>query len=144
MGKAEAAGLETKTVEDLKKLNKNKKLIKKLARSFTAFLASDSVRRAIPRLLGPGLNRAGKFPGLLKDTDSIKDKVRETRSSIRFQFKKVTCTGVAVGNVKMDEKQIYVNVQIAINFLVTLLKRNWQNVKCLYLKTTMGRPFRIL
>lgn len=48
-------------VEALKKLNKNKKLVKKLAKQYHAFLASESVIKQIPRLLGPGLNKAGKF-----------------------------------------------------------------------------------
>ncbi len=30
-----------------------------------------------------------------------------------------------------------------INFLVSLLKKNWQNVKSLNLKTTMGHPIRL-
>jgi len=51
--------------EALKKLNKNKKLVKKLAKKYDAFLASESLIKQIPRLLGPGLNKAGKFPGLL-------------------------------------------------------------------------------
>lgn len=49
-------------VEALKKLNKNKKLVKKLAKKYHAFLASEAVIKQIPRLLGPGLNKAGKFP----------------------------------------------------------------------------------
>jgi len=48
-------------VEALKKLNKNKKLVKKLAKKYHAFLASEAVIKQIPRLLGPGLNKAGKF-----------------------------------------------------------------------------------
>ncbi|KAA8516824.1 hypothetical protein F0562_017358 [Nyssa sinensis] len=47
-------------VEGLKKLNKNKKLVKKLAKKYHAFLASEAVIKQIPRLLGPGLNKAGK------------------------------------------------------------------------------------
>jgi len=46
-------------VEALKKLNKNKKLVKKLAKKYHAFLASEAVIKQIPRLLGPGLNKAG-------------------------------------------------------------------------------------
>lgn len=49
-------------VEALKKLNKNKKLVKKLAKKYHAFLASEAVIKQIPRLLGPGLNKAGKYP----------------------------------------------------------------------------------
>lgn len=48
-------------VEGLKKLNKNKKLVKKLAKKYHAFLASEAVIKQIPRLLGPGLNKAGKY-----------------------------------------------------------------------------------
>ena len=48
-------------VEALKKLNKNKKLIKKLAKKYQNFIASESVIKQIPRLLGPGLNKARAY-----------------------------------------------------------------------------------
>ncbi|CAJ2651229.1 unnamed protein product [Trifolium pratense] len=47
-------------VEALKKLNKNKKLVKKLAKKYHSFLASEAVIKQIPRLLGPGFNKADK------------------------------------------------------------------------------------
>jgi large subunit ribosomal protein L10Ae len=62
---AAALGVDSRSVEDLKKLNKNKKLVKKLAKQYHAFVASESVIKQIPRLLGPGLNKAGKFPTLV-------------------------------------------------------------------------------
>lgn len=54
-------------VEALKKMNKNKKLVKKLAKPYHAFLASEAIIKQIPRLLGPGLNKASKslFPATL-------------------------------------------------------------------------------
>jgi len=140
---AQAIGVDSRTVEDLKKLNKNKKLVKKLAKSYHAFLASDSVIKQIPRLLGPGLNKAGKFPSPISGGRSVEDMVLETKASIKFQLKKVLCLGVAVANVGMSESEVRVNVMYAINFLVSLLKKNWQNVRCLYLKTTMGKPVRL-
>ncbi|VFQ79751.1 unnamed protein product [Cuscuta campestris] len=140
---AEKIGMEFMDVESLKKLNKNKKLVKKLAKSSHAFLASEAVIKQIPRLLGPGLNKAGKFPTLVTHQESLETKLNETKATVKFQLKKVLCMGVAVGNVAMEEKQIFQNVQMSVNFLVSLLKKNWQNVRCLYLKTTMGRPVRI-
>eukprot|EP00890_Picochlorum_soloecismus_P004940 jgi/Picsp_1/5447/NSC_02806-R1_60s ribosomal protein l10a len=140
---ATAIGVDAMSVEDLKKLNKNKKLVKKLAKKYSAFLASDSVIKMIPRLLGPGLNKAGKFPTLVTHNDSLEAKVNEIRSSVKYQLKKVLCMGVAVGNVSMAEKDLYINIQMSINFLVSLLKKNWQNVKSLHVKTTMGKPIRL-
>ena len=40
--RAKHSGIDSMSSDDLKKLNKNKKLIKKLARKYDAFLASDS------------------------------------------------------------------------------------------------------
>jgi large subunit ribosomal protein L10Ae len=51
--------------------------------------------------------------------------------------------GVAVGHVKMTEDELIGNIMLAINFLVSLLKKNWQNVKSLYIKTSMGKPERL-
>lgn len=42
------------------RLNKNKKLVKKLAKKHDAFLASETLIKQIPRLLGPGLSK-GQF-----------------------------------------------------------------------------------
>jgi ribosomal protein L1 len=219
------------------------------AKKYAAFLASDSVIKMIPRLLGPGLNKAGKFPTLIGQNDNLEGKVgcadvqtvtyhcsmhphgkagcqqlppsgccttkpstciqtrsacfatqiEEIKASIKFQLKKVLCLGVAIGHVGMQEKvrvacgqcrvvlrsvrtmhpvdnkrtprlhvtannllrswrnwcavhhvgfssavqELYVNTQMAINFLVSLLKKNWQNVKCLYIKSSMGKPVRL-
>ncbi len=125
-------------MDDLKKLNKNKKLVRKLARKYDAFLSSGSLIKQIPRLLGPGLNRAGKFPALVGPNDEVKDKADEARSTVKFQMKKVLCLNAAVAHVKMSKEEITRNTALSINFLVSLLKKNWQNVGALYIKSTMG------
>merc|ERR1712129_436753 len=117
---ADKIGIDHMSVEDLKKLNKNKKLVKKLAKKYDFFLASDNMIKQIPRLLGPGLTKAGKFP-----------------------MKKVMCLNVAVGNIDMTKQEIIVNTQLAGNFLASLLKKQWQNIGCMYLKSTMGPSIQI-
>ncbi|XP_067648390.1 large ribosomal subunit protein uL1 [Eurosta solidaginis] len=140
---ATANGVECMDAEALKKLNKNKKLVKKLAKSYDAFLASESLIKQIPRLLGPGLNKAGKFPGLLSHTESMMAKIEEVKSTIKFQMKKVLCLSVAVGHVGMKPDELVQNIHLSINFLVSLLKKNWQNVRSLHIKSTMGPPQRL-
>merc|ERR1711868_15533 len=140
---AKAKGLPHMSADDLKKLNKQKKLVKKLAKKYDAFLASESLIKQIPRLLGPGLNKAGKFPTMLTHSDDMEGKLNDIRSTVKFQMKKVLCLAVAVGNVDMSDDQLVSNLNLSINFLVSLLKKNWQNVKSLYIKSTMGKPQRV-
>merc|ERR1712094_111041 len=122
---AQNLGLPFRSVDDLKKLNKNKKLVKKLALQYDGFLASQVLIPQIPRLLGPGLNKAGKFPTLVNHTDNLESKVTEMRSNVKFQLKKVLCMGAAIGNVSMSESDMRQNSLMAINFLVSLLNKNW-------------------
>uniref|UniRef100_A0A452I9F8 Ribosomal protein n=1 Tax=Gopherus agassizii TaxID=38772 RepID=A0A452I9F8_9SAUR len=119
------------------------KLVKKLAKKYDAFLASESLIKQIPRILGPGLNKAGKFPSLLTHNENMVAKIDEVKSTIKFQMKKVLCLAVAVGHVKMTEDELVYNIHLAINFLVSLLKKNWQNVHALSIKSTMGKPQRL-
>merc|ERR1719482_1298567 len=134
---AQKTGVPFKSVDDLKKL------IKKLAQSFDAFLASQVLIPQIPRLLGPGLNKAGKFPTLVQHSDALEQKVTDMKSQVKFQLKKVLCMGVAIGNVNMTPDELRQNSLMAINFLVSLLKKNWNNVKRLHIKSTMGKPYTI-
>merc|ERR1712198_750842 len=100
--------------------------VKKLAASYDAFLASDTLIKQIPRLLGPGLNKAGKFPTLVTHNDNLEQKALDLKSTIKFQMKKVLCLSVAVGNVGMSEEELVQNIHLAMNFLVSLLKKHWQ------------------
>ena len=93
-----------------------KKKVKGLAKKYDAFLASDTLIKQIPRLLGPGLNEVGEniyeaiiagiialylviwilmqfFAGrkvpLTGDSDNLNVKVLDLKSTIKFKMKKV-------------------------------------------------------
>ena len=140
---AKKEDMDTQTMDDLKKLNKNKKLVKKFCNQYDAFLASESIIKTIPRVVGPHMNRAGKFPTSVSMAESLTEKANEIRSTVKFQLKKVLCLGTCVGHAEMDQEQIRQNTVTAVNFLISLLKKNWQNMKSCYIKTTMGKPQRI-
>jgi len=78
-------------------------------------------------------------------TKILKKKIETTKASIKFQLKskKALCLGVAVANVSMTRDEVVASITLAVNFLVSLLSKNWQQVKRLYIKSTMGPSHRI-
>jgi len=118
-------------------------LLCRAAKKYHQFVASESLIKQIPRLLGPGLNKAGKFPTLVLPSDDLSNKVDDIKATVKFQLKKVLCLNVAVGHCGMENQQVVDNLKLSINFLVSLLKKNWQNVKVLYIKSTMGKAIRV-
>ena len=80
---------------------------------------------------------------MITHVDDLDAKVNDLKATIKFQMKKVLCLSVAVGNIEMTEDQLIENIRLAMNFLVSLLKKHWQNVKSLHIKSTMGKPQRL-
>ena len=136
-------GIETKDLEGLKAFNKVKKDIKKWAKKYHVLLCTDSIVKQLTKVLGPILNKINRFPIAITHAEPLAKKIDEVKSSVKYQLKKVLCMGVAVGNVDLTEEQLRQNITMAINFFVSLLKKGWQNVKTLHVKTTMGKVQRV-
>eukprot|EP00824_Muranothrix_gubernata_P017305 TRINITY_DN35538_c0_g1_i1.p1 TRINITY_DN35538_c0_g1~~TRINITY_DN35538_c0_g1_i1.p1 ORF type:complete len:264 (+),score=45.61 TRINITY_DN35538_c0_g1_i1:43-834(+) len=140
---ASKLGIDTMSVEGLKKFNKNKKQIKKWAKKYKVMLGTDTLVKQVPKLCGPILNRIGRFPVAISHSEPLEKKLKEIQSSVKFQLKKVLCMGIAIANVGLSKEEIRQNIVIALNFLISLLKKGWNNIKTLYIKTTMGKSYRI-
>ncbi len=141
--KAQGIQVDAVDFDFLKTFNKDKKLVKKWAKQYTMLLASDSLVKKIPTVLGPILNRIGMFPQVVTHNEDLRTKVDDARASIKFQLKKVTCLAVAIGNEKMTEEELRQNISMGVNFLASLLKKGWHNLKSVHIKTTMGKPFKL-
>ncbi|GKT17501.1 putative multi-domain containing protein [Aduncisulcus paluster] len=140
---AEKLGVPHTNLEALAGFKKKRKMIKKFHKPYASFLATDSVVKKTVRYLGSALIKAGKAPVAVKTGEDLAAKVSEVQSIVKFQLKRQMCLGVAVGNVKMTDEQIRKNIVLSINFLVSLLKKGWQNVKSLNIKSTQGAVHRI-
>ena len=116
-------------------------------KSYDKILASANIIRQVPRLLGPTLNRMGKFPLAVRTNESIGEKVEGFSKIVKFALKfKVNapqCLSAPIGHMKMSQNQMEENVIAAINYVLTLMKRGWQNVKRIHIKSTMGPTFTI-
>jgi large subunit ribosomal protein L10Ae len=81
---AKALDIDAIDLEGLKKFNKEKKPIKKWAKKYSILLATDSLVKKIPTVLGPVLNRIGMFPQVVTHAEPLKNKIDDVRASIKF------------------------------------------------------------
>jgi large subunit ribosomal protein L10Ae len=142
--KAAGVDIDVTSLDELKKFNKDKKMVKRWAKKYSLLLATDSLVKKIPAVCGPTLNRIGMFPQPVSHNIPIKKKVDDTRATVKWQLKKVTCLNVAVGNMDFTDEEIRQNVTMASNFLASLTKKGWHNIKCVNMKATMGPAIKLL
>lgn len=145
--KCKALGIDYVDQDTLKnKVNpadKKAKELKKWARKYKLIFISETLLKHLPKLGGPMFTKWGKFPLVIQNTDNVQAKIDEGLATIKFQLKKVTNLGLAVGHVSMNEEQIRQNLIMSINFLVSLLKKGWTNISALTIRSTMGKPVKI-
>merc|ERR1719329_1017608 len=137
--KAKKIDIDVVDLDYLKKFNKDKKQIKGWAKQYALLIASDTVLKKVPVVCGPILNRINRFPQVVSHSDPLDIKVADIRSSVKWQLKKVTCLNAAVGSETMSDEELRVNIMMAINFLISLLKKGWHNMKSVHIKTTMSK-----
>lgn len=141
--RAKKIGLNCVDIEFLQQFNKDAKQIKKFAKSYDLFLASKSLIRQITMYAGPGFTKAGRTPLPLSPDEDLEAKVAECKATIKIQFKKAVGLNWPVGNVKMTAADLSQNIYTTLNFLAAQLKKGWQNIKTVYIKSTMGPSHRI-
>ena len=84
------------------------------------------------------------FPQVVSHNETLVTKVEDVRSSVKFQLKKVTCLASAVGNATMTDDELRTNIMMSLNFLVSLLKKGWHNLKSVNIKSTMSSAIKLL
>ncbi|CAL6067089.1 Ribosomal_protein L10a [Hexamita inflata] len=117
--------------------------IKRWAKKYDIILCSKSQIKNIVKVLGPTLTKINRQPLPLEPTDNLKNKVDEMLRTIRIQFKKVLGLNWPVGQVSDKPEDIQRNIMMAVNTLVDNLKKGWQNIKVVYVHSTMGPSKRI-
>ena len=72
------------TVDNLKKFNKDKKLIKKWTKKYQGLLATDAKIKKIPMVLGPVLSRIGMFSQLVSHDEPLSKKLDDVKGSVKW------------------------------------------------------------
>ena len=129
--------------EEIEELAKDKKKGKKLAKEHDFFLSQTDMMPLIGKTLGPVLGPRGKMPKPVPPNIDIKPLSERLKKTVKIRTKDKLTFHLPVGNEEMEDKDIADNAAIVLNTIENKYGTSSQNIKSVYLKTTMGPSIRV-
>lgn len=130
--------------DELNELGDDKKRARKIADEYTYFIAETSLMPTIGKKLGPILGKRGKMPQPLPPNVDIMPIINRQRNLVRVRSRDRLTFHMAVGSKDMDVQKIAENVEAVTTKLEQTLKDGKQNLKSVYVKTTMGPAIKVI
>jgi large subunit ribosomal protein L1 len=130
--------------DEIKELGVNKRAARKLADEYKFFIAETQFMPVIGKSLGPILGKRGKMPSPLPPTQDVTPQINRLKNMIRIRSRDKPTFHLTVGNKNMDVKAITENIDAVVTKLEQTLKDGKQNLKSVYVKTTMGPSIRVI
>ena len=130
--------------DEIKELGGNKRAARKLADEYKFFIAETQFMPVIGKSLGPILGKRGKMPSPLPPTQDVTPQINRLRNMIRIRSRDKMTFHLTVGNKNMDIKALTENIDAVVIKLEQTLKDGKQNLKSVYVKTTMGPAIRVI
>lgn len=148
---AKKLGLDTLDREGLARINnEEKKYKKKFVKKYDFFVVEDKEMRNVARYLARFLGPIGKMPkpfpsgyGIISSVNELNTAIERYKKIIRVQMKKKPLIQVKVGKKSMDSNDLLENMKAVVNYIIDLMPHKYNNIKSMFLKTTMGHPVRI-
>ncbi|WP_456474270.1 50S ribosomal protein L1 [Candidatus Pyrohabitans sp.] len=131
------------TKEELEELAKDKKKAKKIANDIDFFIAQAELMPTIGRFLGPVLGPRGKMPKPVPPNAPLGAIVERLRRTVRLRTKDKPVIHVAVGSEDMSDEDIAQNAEAVLTHLDRKLEKGMNNIRSVYIKTTMGPSVRV-
>jgi large subunit ribosomal protein L1 len=130
--------------DELNELGDDKKRARKIADEYTYFIAETSLMPTIGKKLGPILGKRGKMPLPLPPNVDITPIINRQRNLMRVRSRDRLTFHMAVGSKDKDVQKIAENVEAVTTKLEQTLKDGKQNLKSVYVKTTMGPAVKVI
>lgn len=132
------------TEEDINDLADDKSRARSIANECDFFIAEVQYMPLIGKTLGAILGPRGKMPVPLTPDKNVADMIRSSKNSIRIRPKDKLTFHVAVGRRDMDAERIAENIESIVNRVESVLDKGKQNLKSIYVTTTMGKSLRVV
>ena len=129
--------------EGIKGLGEDPHLARNLANEVDFFISETVYMPLIGRMLGRVLGPRGKMPKPIPPNADPKPLVENLRNSVRIRSKSSLTFHVPVGTREMPPEDIEANIKAVLKRVVSRLERGEQNIKSIYIKTTMGKARRL-
>ncbi len=144
-------GLETIDKDGLVRLNnEEKKVKKKFVKKYDFFIVEDKMMPSVARYLARFLGPLGKMPkpfpsgyGIISNPEDLKIAIGRYLKIIRIQLKKQLSIQVKIGKKSMEKDRVFENLKAVVDYIADQMPHKYNNIKSMFLKTTMGHPIKI-
>ncbi len=132
------------TKENLQEMGKDRKQAKKMANEYTFFVAQADMMPQVGRFLGPVLGPRKKMPKPVPATAKPDPILERLSNTVKVRIKDQPVIQAIVGSQDMDDELIADNVEAVLGVLDRNLEKGRNQIKSMYIKTTMGPVTRVI
>jgi large subunit ribosomal protein L1 len=140
---AESAGVRVIGKEELENISRDPKLAKRLSKQYDFFLASAPLMPLIGRNLGKFLGPRGKMPKPVPPNAPIGPLIENYQSTVQIRLRQSPVIHARIGTADMSSDAIAENVLSVLRNIESKLEKGENNIKSIYIKTTMGPAIKV-
>ncbi len=130
--------------EDLERLGKDRKEAKKTANSIDFFVAQADMMPLVGRFLGPILGPRKKMPKPVPASVKIDPILERLQRTVKVGVKTQPSIQVLVGTQNMSDEALADNIEAVLAVLDRNLEKGRNQIKSMFIKTTMGSVVRVI
>jgi large subunit ribosomal protein L1 len=143
--KAKEAGADlVLSPEDIDELAKDKRRLRKIANEMDFFIAEAPLMPEIGKKLGPILGPRGKIPQPIPPLSDPAPFIQRLKKSVKVRTRDKLTFHAPVGTKELDPDKISDNILEILKVIENKYENAVNNVKSVYVKTTMGPAVRVI
>ncbi|MEM0128200.1 MAG: 50S ribosomal protein L1 [Thermoplasmatales archaeon] len=131
------------SAEELDKLAEDKKGAKKIVNDADFFIAETALMPRVGKILGSIMGPRGKMPRPIPGNVDPTPIISNLRRTVKARSKEKPVVHVPIGTKKMEPRKLQENASEVLKRIESKLEKGEDNIKSIYVKTTMGPSVRV-
>lgn len=129
---------------ELEEMGKDRKEAKKMANRHDFFVAQADMMPLVGRFLGPVLGPRRKMPKPVPASAKPEPLMEKLKGTVKVRIKDQPVVQALVGSQEMGDEEIADNIEAVLGVLDQKLEKGRNQIKAMYVKTTMGPIARVI